>query len=555
MLRFPPFAAAIIALFVTLSVGSASAQDRRVPASAAELRLSYAPIVQRVQPAVVNVYAAKVVQNRNPLLDDPMFRRFFGVPGQQPEQMQRSLGSGVMVDPSGLVVTNNHVIEGADQVKISLSDKREFEAEIVLKDSRTDLAVLRLKDAKEKFPTLDFANSDELLVGDVVLAIGNPFGVGQTVTHGIISALARTQVGITDYQFFIQTDAAINPGNSGGALVDMTGKLAGVNTAIFSRSGGSQGIGFAIPANMVRVVVASAKSGGKAVKRPWLGARLQTVTPEIAETLGLRIPSGALVANVVSNSPAARAGLKLSDLIVAVDGQTVEDLNGFDYRFATRPLGGTSQIDVQRAGKTVKLTIPLETAPDTGRNEIVLAGRSPFQGAKVANISPAVADELHLDADTEGVVVTDLSDNGTAASVGFQKGDIILSVNNQKIAKTATTRRCKPVRRRGDGAGRAASASGQIASPRAVRCGGAGSYPWAGRRADAHAGDAHAGFADLLGTAGHRQDHGGAVAGGCHRTAFRTALGGFLWRRRFEEGVRRRPRAARNGQGNPAVRR
>src|SRR6266576_3768668 len=238
MLRFPPFAAAIIALFVTLSAGSASAQDRRVPASAAELRLSYAPSVQRVQPAVVNVYAAKTVQNRNPLLDDPIFRRFFGVPGQQPEQMQRSLGSGVMVDASGLVVTNNHVIEGADQVKISLADKREFEAEIVLKDSRTDLAVLRLKDTKEKFATLDFANSDELLVGDVVLAIGNPFGVGQTVTHGIISALARTQVGITDYQFFIQTDAAINPGNSGGALVDMTGRLAGINTAIFSRSGG-----------------------------------------------------------------------------------------------------------------------------------------------------------------------------------------------------------------------------------------------------------------------------------------------------------------------------
>ena len=321
--------------------------------------------------------------------------------------MQRSLGSGVMVDPSGLVVTNNHVIEGADQVKVSLSDKREFEAEIVLKDTRTDLAVLRLKDTHEKFPTLDFANSDELQVGDVVLAIGNPFGVGQTVTHGIISALARTQVGITDYQFFIQTDAAINPGNSGGALVDMTGKLAGINTAIFSRSGGSQGIGFAIPANMVRVVVASAKSGGKAVKRPWLGARLQAVTPEIAETLGLRLPTGALVANVVPSSPAARAGLKLSDLIVAIDGQTVDDPNAFDYRFATRPLGGTAQIDVQRGRQAVKLTIPLETAPDTGRNEIVLTARSPFQGAKVANISPAVADELHLDSDTEGVVVTD----------------------------------------------------------------------------------------------------------------------------------------------------
>src|SRR5216684_1341412 len=307
MLR--PLVVAITLLGVVALAGTvdrAAAQDRRVPASPSDIRLSYAPIVQRVQPAVVNVYAAKVVQNRNPLLDDPIFRRFFGVPGQQPEQMQRSLGSGVMVDPSGLVVTNVHVIEGADEVKVSLSDKREFEAEIVLKDPRSDLAVLRLKDAKEKFPKLDFANSDELLVGDMVLAIGNPFGVGQTVTHGIISALARTQVGITDYQFFIQTDAAINPGNSGGALVDMTGRLAGVNTSIFSRSGGSQGIGFAIPANMVRVVVASAKSGGKAVKRPWLGARLQAVTPEIAETLGLRLPSGALVSNVVANSSAAR---------------------------------------------------------------------------------------------------------------------------------------------------------------------------------------------------------------------------------------------------------
>jgi Do/DeqQ family serine protease len=419
------------------TVHQATAQDRRVPTSPAELRLSYAPIVQRVQPAVVNVYAAKMVQNHNPFMDDPIFRRFFGLPGGQQEQLQRSLGSGVMVDPSGLVVTNVHVIEGADQVKVSLSDKREFEAEIVLKDSRSDLAVLRLKDSHEKFPTLDFANSDELLVGDVVLAIGNPFGVGQTVTHGIISALARTQVGITDYQFFIQTDAAINPGNSGGALVDMTGKLAGINTAIYSRSGGSQGIGFAIPANMVRVVVASAKSGGKAVKRPWLGARLQAVTPEIAESLGLRSPSGALVASVVANSPAARAGLKSSDLIVSIDGQATEDPNAFDYRFATHPLGGTSQIDVQRGGKPVKLTVPLEAAPDTGRNEIVITSRSPFQGAKVANISPAVADELHLDADTEGVVMTEIQDDSTAANVGFQKGDVILAVNNQKIGKTS----------------------------------------------------------------------------------------------------------------------
>jgi Do/DeqQ family serine protease len=436
------FSRVLFALLVTVIAATpAAAQDRFVPGSQAQLRASYAPIVQHVQPAVVNVYAAKVVQNRNPLLDDPIFRRFFGIPGQQPEQMQRSLGSGVMVDASGLVVTNNHVIEGADQVKVSLADKREFEAEIVLKDSRTDLAVLRLKDVKEKFPTLEFANSDNAQVGDVVLAIGNPFGVGQTVTHGIISALARTQVGITDYQFFIQTDAAINPGNSGGALVDMTGKLVGVNTAIFSRSGGSQGIGFAIPANMVRVVVASARGGGTAVKRPWLGARLQGVTPEIAETLGLKRPMGALVANVTPGSPAARAGLKLSDLIVAVDGQSIDDPNAFGYRFATRPLGGTAQIEVQRAGKPMRLSVPLETAPDTGRDELILKSRSPFQGAKVSNISPALADELRLDAGIEGVVVTDFADDATAASVGFQKGDIVTSVNGQAVTKTADLER------------------------------------------------------------------------------------------------------------------
>jgi Do/DeqQ family serine protease len=419
-----------------IAAAPALAQDRIVPSSQTVLRLSYAPIVQHVQPAVVNVYAAKAVQNHNPLLDDPIFRRFFGVPGQQPEQVQRSLGSGVLVDPSGLVVTNNHVIEGADQVKVSLADKREFEAELVLKDSRTDLAVLRLKGAHERFPTLDFANSDQLQVGDVVLAIGNPFGVGQTVTHGIVSALARTQVGITDYQFFIQTDAAINPGNSGGALVDMAGKLVGINTAIFSRSGGSQGIGFAIPANMVRVVVASAKGGGKAVKRPWLGARLQAVTPEIAETLGLPRPAGALVTNVAPNSPAAKAGMKVSDLIVAIDGQSVDDPNGFDYRFATRPLGGTAEIEVRRQNTIIKLKVPLEVAPDTNRDEIVIRSRSPFQGARVANISPALADELRIDSGVEGVVVTGLADDALAANVGFQKGDIIVAVNGKKITST-----------------------------------------------------------------------------------------------------------------------
>jgi Do/DeqQ family serine protease len=353
-----------------------------------------------------------------------------------PQQVQRSLGSGVIVDAGGLVMTNNHVIEGATEVKIALADKREFEAEIVLKDSRTDLAVLRVKDGRERFPAIEIGNSDELQVGDVVLAVGNPFGVGQTVTHGIVSALARTQVGITDYQFFIQTDAAINPGNSGGALVDLAGRLVGLNTAIFSRSGGSQGIGFAIPVNMVKVVVASAKGGGTTVRRPWLGAKLQNVTPDIAESLGLKRPVGALVATVMEKSPAVRAGLKTGDLIVAIDGQTVDDPNAFDYRFATKPLGGTAQIGVVRGGKDVALKIALETAPELPRDEVVIRSRSPFMGMKVANISPALADELRISESLEGVVVVDVEGGSLAQNLGFQKGDVIAAVNNEKVART-----------------------------------------------------------------------------------------------------------------------
>jgi Do/DeqQ family serine protease len=418
--------------------GAAAAQDgRTVPSSLAQLQLSFAPIVKRVAPAVVNVYAARVVENRNPLLDDPVFRRFFGIPGGGArDQVQRSLGSGVIVDAAGLIVTNNHVIENASEIKVSLADKREFEAEIVLKDARTDLAVLRVKDGRERFPALEFANSDDVQVGDVVLAIGNPFGVGQTVTQGIVSAVARTQVGVTDYQFFIQTDAAINPGNSGGALVDSYGRLVGVNTAIYSRSGGSIGIGFAIPANMVRVVVASAAGGGKAVQRPWLGAKLQTVSPDIAESMGLKRPAGALVAGVTPGSPAARAGLKTGDLIVAIDGQAVDDQNAFDYRFGTKPLGGHARVGYLRGGREASASVALQTAPDLPRDEIVIQSRSPFSGAKVSNLSPALADELRIDASVEGVVIVDPGAGSAAQMVGFQRGDVIVSVNNQKIART-----------------------------------------------------------------------------------------------------------------------
>ena len=437
------------AMLIALAASAfgASAQERmperRVPSSASELRLSYAPVVQHVAPAVVNVYAAKTVTVRNPLFDDPIFRRFFGAPGSPRgglgglgEQVQRSLGSGVIIDAAGLVVTNNHVIEGADQVKVSLADKREFDAAIVLKDSRSDLAVLRLKSQSEHFPVLEFADSDALQVGDVVLAIGNPFAVGQTVTHGIVSAVARTQVGISDYQFFIQTDAAINPGNSGGALVDLGGRLVGINTAIFTRSGGSQGIGFAIPANMVKVVVASARSGGSKVRRPWLGAHLQAVTPDLAEGLGLKRPAGALVTTVTGSSPAARAGLKTSDLIVAIDGQVVEDPNAFDYRFATKPIGGTARLGIVRGGKELLVDIMLETIPDTPHDELVIASPSPFQGAKISNLSPALADELRLDPAAKGVVILEVADGSLAQSLGFQRGDLVLSVNNSAIGKT-----------------------------------------------------------------------------------------------------------------------
>jgi Do/DeqQ family serine protease len=424
-------------LSLIAAVPNASAQDRRVPATPNEVRLSYAPVVQRATPSVVNVYAARTVANRNPFLDDPIFRRFFGGQGGGPsEQVQRSLGSGVIVDAGGLVVTNNHVIEGATEVKVVLHDKREFDAEIVLKDQRTDLAVLRLKGPGERLPAIEFGDSDALQVGDLVLAIGNPFGIGQTVTHGIVSAVARTQAGSSDYQSFIQTDAPINPGNSGGALVDLAGKLVGINTSILAPTGVWNGIGFAVPVNMVRVVVASAKGGASSVKRPWLGARLQAVTPEIAEGLGLKRPAGALVATVTPGSAAARAGLKTGDLIVSLDGQAIDEPNAFDFRFATKSIGGTARLAFVRAGRETTAAVALESAPDTAHDELTIAARSPFTGAKVSNITPAIADELRLDPSVEGVVVIDIANGSPAQSLGFKKGDVVLSVNNQKIAKT-----------------------------------------------------------------------------------------------------------------------
>jgi Do/DeqQ family serine protease len=429
-------------LLVSSILGSqASAQVPRTPQSRADISLSFAPVVKRAAPAVVNVYAQRKVQGAsNPFFDDPFFRRFFGgqMPGmgQPAERVQRSLGSGVIVDPSGIVVTNHHVIENADQIKVALADKREFEAEVLLRDQRSDLAILQIKDGRERFTSIEFGDSDAIEVGDLVLAIGDPFGVGQTVTQGIVSALARTQLGISDYSFFIQTDAAINMGNSGGALVDMAGKLVGINTALYSRTGGSVGIGFAIPVNMVRVVLDSARGGGKAVKRPWFGAKLQAVSPDIAESMGLKRPTGALVTSVIAGSPAAQAGIKIGDLIVMIDGQPVEDPNTFDYRFATKSLGATANLSVERQGKSTAVQIKLVSAPETPREEITIQTRSPFSGVKVVNLSPAVAEELRLDATTEGVVIIDVASGSLASNVGFKPGDIVVSVNGEAIAKS-----------------------------------------------------------------------------------------------------------------------
>lgn len=398
---------------------SAAVVPLPTPALARAGGVNIADVVERVLPSVVSVSSKRAT---------PSLPFGFGPPGS-------GLGSGVVVGP-GLVVTNNHVVADADELKVKTADKRELPAKVLGTDPKSDLAVLEVSGDTKGLVPLELGDSSRLRLGDVVLAVGNPFGVGQTVTQGIVSAVARTQIGVTDYQFFIQTDAAINPGNSGGALVDMAGRLVGINTAIYSRTGGSLGIGFAIPVNMVRVVVDSARAGSPVVRRPWLGATLQEVTPDIAESLGLKRPAGALVANVSPNSPASQAGLRPGDVIVAIDGQSVEDPKAFEFRFVTRPLGSKAQLTIERAGRTVSTTVTLEAAPEAPREEVVIRSRSPFAGVKVANLSPALAEELRLDPTAEGVVIVEVASGSTADVLGFRPGDIVAAVNNERIAKS-----------------------------------------------------------------------------------------------------------------------
>jgi serine protease Do len=417
--------------------------DKMLPTGRGQLELSFAPVVKQVAPAVVNIFSKRVVRQRavSPLFNDPFFKRFFGdkfgMLGVPRERIQNSLGSGVIVSPDGLIVTNHHVIQGSDKIKVVLADRREFAASLVLDDERTDLAVLRIENGASDLPYLEFRDSDDVEVGDLVLAIGNPFGVGQTVTSGIVSAIARTQAGISDYSFFVQTDAAINPGNSGGALVTLDGKLLGINTAIFSRTGGSIGIGFAIPSNMVRTVVASAVHGGEIV-RAWSGMIGQDLTQDLAEGFGLPRPSGVVVSRIYPGGPADLAGVRKGDIVLAVDGKQVDDVTSLRFRIATRELGATAELEVWRDRERSVLNFPVVAAPETPpRNETTLTGDHPLAGAVIANLSPALAEELDLPGAWEGAIIIDIARGSPAERLRFAVGDILIAVNDYQVQNVA----------------------------------------------------------------------------------------------------------------------
>ncbi len=422
---------------LTEGAGSQNARKKVVPENQLVAQVSFAPLVKAVAPAVVNVYAAKkTARRRSPFEGDPFFERFFGKSfgsRRSKKRVQSSLGSGVIVGKRGIVVTNYHVIKGATEIKVALADGREYKSEILLTDEKSDLAVLRIL-SDEKFPKVVLGDSEGLEVGDIVLAIGNPFGVGQTVTSGIVSALARPRLGKGDFGFFIQTDASINPGNSGGALVDMSGRLVGINTAIFSRSGGSNGIGFAIPSKMVEVVLRSAASGSSRVVRPWIGADFQGLTADIAESLGMRKPRGALVAGVTRNGPAAISGLRVGDVVLKVNGYDIPHVDALGYRLATIGLGRNAEFKVLSKGRQKSVDITLATAPETTpRDERLIQGRSPFSGATIANLSPALSNELGLPGKLSGVVVVSIRRGSTASRLGLRRHDIVLRVNDEKI--------------------------------------------------------------------------------------------------------------------------
>ncbi len=408
------------------------APTRRAPTDAVSMKLSFAPVVKRAAPAVVNISSKRVVRQQI----DP-FWEIFGA-GAPRERVEGSLGSGVIVRSDGVIVTNNHVIEGGQEITVALSDRREFPAHVLLADPRADLAVLKI-DAKD-LPVLPIDHGSDLQVGDLVLAIGDPFGVGQTVTNGIISALNRSDVGSGSVSSYIQTDAAINPGNSGGALVDMDGDLIGVNSFIVSRSGSSSGVGFAIPGPVVRQVVETALGGGRAVVRPWLGVSGQAVTGEMASTLGLDRPRGLLVGSVYPGTAADRAGLRQGDAILTVDGVSINDETSLSYTVGTHRAGDSVTIAYQRGGAVHSVKTAVEPPPATpARDEQTLKGVHPFDGAVVLNLSPAVAIELGGNPFARGVLISQIK-GGLSVNAGFRPGDVVREVNGRPIATVAELR-------------------------------------------------------------------------------------------------------------------
>ena len=422
--------------FVTASTVGAQSSDRAVPASAVQIQLSFAPLVKQSAPAVVNIFTRAEV-SRSPLggFDDEIFGSPFS---RQTEKVQTALGSGVIVSTDGLVVTNYHVISEGTEVEVVLTDKREFVAEVIYTDSASDLALLQINPEGDDLPTLSLGDSDGVEVGDLVLAIGNPFGVGQTTTMGIVSALARTGVGITEVGSFIQTDASINPGNSGGALIDMNGNLIGINTAIYSQSGSSAGIGFAIPANFVANTLRALEKGGGTVVRPWLGITGEDVTRQMANILKLDENGGFLVNDVYDPSPAFAAGLETGDVILSLNSAEILSTAEMRYAIANSLVGDEMIARVYREGEIIEIVLNLTAPPEVpAREETQLTGRHPLQGASVINLSPAVSQELDLPGKWTGVVISDVPSGSIAARQGFRAGDVIRSANREIIETVA----------------------------------------------------------------------------------------------------------------------
>jgi len=432
-------AAALMTLcLLSAMVHGQESSERQLPQTQEQIQLSFAPLVKKSAPAVVNIYATRRMRMRSPFEGDPFFDQFFGRRrSMPPDRLQSSLGSGVIVEAQGLIVTNYHVIRDAEAIKVALADGREFTSHLIMEDEASDIAILQIEGGTQDFPTLSLGDSDKVEVGDLVLAIGNPFGVGQTVTSGIVSAQARSRVGLSDNDYFIQTDAAINPGNSGGALVNMAGELIGINTAIYSRSGGSIGIGFAIPSNLVRAFIINTKQGETHFEQPYFGADLQYVTLDIAKSLGLEVPYGALVADVDETSPAAKAGIEVGDVIVTAQGVRVDNPDMFGYRLLTTGANEALKLEVLRAGEIVPLEAVLLGREEASKMAIeVIEGSSPLAGAQVANVNGDMRHRFRLRSDVRGVIIVGFERGAVAANI-FQAGDVLHNVNGEIVRSVA----------------------------------------------------------------------------------------------------------------------